>query len=185
MTKQASNLVWMDLEMTGLDPHNDKIIEMATLITDSELNIIAEGPCLIIHQTEEVLDQMNDWCKKHHGESGLTQAVRQSQISQDEACRLTREFILKYCKKGCSPLCGNSIGQDRMFLMHHMPEILETLHYRVVDVSSFKELFNRWYGKKRTKFEKKTSHRALDDIIESIEELKFYREKFLIAQEEN
>ena len=171
----------MDLEMSGLDPLNDRILEMATLITDSELNIIAEGPCLIVHQPDDVLEGMNDWCIKHHGESGLTQAVRDSKISEAEACRLTREFILKYCEKGKAPLCGNSIGQDRMFLLHHMPDIVNVLHYRVIDVSSFKELFNRWYGMKHTKFPKATAHRALDDILESIGELKFYREKFLVA----
>jgi oligoribonuclease len=176
-------MVWMDLEMTGLDPINDRIIEMATLITDSQLNIIAEGPCLIVHQSDKVMDNMNDWCIKHHGDSGLTAAVKASTISQEEACRQTRDFILDHCLPGRAPLCGNSIGQDRMFLLHHMPDILDVLHYRVVDVSSFKELFNRWYGQKNCTFPKATNHRALDDILESIGELKFYREKFLIPSE--
>lgn len=182
--KSSNNLVWMDLEMTGLDPVKDKIIEIATLVTDSELNIIAKGPCLIVHQSDEVMNNMNDWCIKHHGQSGLTQAVKDSKVSQEEACQQTRDFILEFCEKGRAPLCGNSIGQDRMFLMNHMPEIIDVLHYRVVDVSSMKELFNRWYGQKKSYFTKKTTHRALDDIIESIEELKFYREKFLIPKDE-
>jgi oligoribonuclease len=181
--KNKNNLVWMDLEMTGLNPTKDKIIEIATLITDSELNIIAKGPCLIIHQNDDVLENMNDWCKKHHGESGLTKAVRDSKVSQEEACKQTVDFILQFCEKGRAPLCGNSIGQDRMFLMNHMPQIIDILHYRVVDVSSLKELFTRWYGPKKSTFQKATTHRALDDIIESIEELKFYRERFLIAPE--
>ena len=168
-------LVWIDLEMTGLDPETDHIIEIASLITDAELNIIEEGPELIIHQSDEILDGMNEWCVKQHGESGLTQKVRDSKISLKQAEEMTLKFIKKHTGRTKVPLCGNSIGQDRMFLLKYMPLITNQLHYRIVDVSSIKELAHRWYPDFE-KFYKRATHRALDDIRESVAELKYYRQ---------
>ena len=162
--------------MTGLNPETDHIIEMASLITDGELNIIEEGPELIIHQPDEILDTMNEWCVKQHGESGLTQRVRDSQISLKEAEKMTLKFIKTHTGRTKVPLCGNSIGQDRMFLLKYMPAITDQLHYRMVDVSSIKELAHRWYPS-CAKFYKRATHRALDDIRESVAELKYYRSK--------
>lgn len=172
-------LVWIDLEMTGLDPENDHIIEIASLITDGDLNIIAEGPEIVIHQSDEVLAGMNEWCVKQHGESGLTEKVRASEISLKEAEKLTQKFIRKYTGRTKVPLCGNSIGQDKMFLMKYMPLIIKQLHYRMVDVSSVKEMAHRWYPG-LPKFPKAVTHRALDDIRESVAELKYYREKLFV-----
>ena len=137
--------VWCDLEMTGLDPDQHHIIEIATLLTDSELNVLAEGPCLVIHQCETKMKDLDPWIIKHHGDSGLLDAVKHSSISQEEATRQTLAFIQQYCKDGQSPLCGNSIGTDRMFLAKHMPEIENHLHYRNIDVSSIKILHDAWY----------------------------------------
>ena len=169
-------LVWMDLEMTGLDPETDTIIEMATMITDGQLNIIAEGPNLVIHQPDSVMDKMNDWCKKHHGQSGLTQRVKDSTISLQEAEQLTLDFIRKHVGERQSPLCGNSVHQDRRFLVRYMPRLESWLHYRNIDVSTIKELAKRWYPE-LTPWKKKNAHLALDDILESINELKYYRER--------
>lgn len=180
MAKSPQNLVWMDLEMTGLDHKNDTILEMATLITDKDLNIIAEGPELVIHHSQEQLDNMNAWCRKHHGDSGLSARVLASEVTLEAAMTETLEFIKKYTLKNKAPLCGNSIGQDKAFLYEYMPEILDWLHYRVIDVSTIKELACRWYTKEQYDFAKKNSHRALDDIKESIDELKFYKEKLFI-----
>ena len=185
MAKSTNNLVWIDLEMTGLDPDNDKILEIATIITDGDLNVIAEGPCLVIHESDEVLDNMGEWCVKQHGKSGLTQRVKDSNISLEEAEEETLSFIRKYTVKGKNPLCGNSVGQDQKFLEKHMPRITKHLHYRIVDVSSFKEMLKRWYDGTSTTYLKSNTHRALDDIKESIEELKFYREGFFIDSAEN
>jgi oligoribonuclease len=174
-------LVWIDLEMTGLDPETDHILEIATIVTDGELNILALGPELVIHQSEEVLSSMNEWCIKQHGESGLTEKVRNSQVSLKEAEKLTLKFIRKLTGRAKVPLCGNSIGQDRMFLIKYMPKVIQHLHYRLVDVSTIKELSSRWYPN-LPRFAKKTTHRALEDIQESIGELKYYREKLFISQ---
>jgi len=174
-TNTNDYLVWMDLEMTGLDPEQDTIIEMATIITDGQLTIIAEGPCLIIHQSDAVMDNMNDWCKKYHGESGLSQRVKDSAVTLKVAEQMTLDFIRKHVTEGDSPLCGNSIHQDRRFLVKHMPRLESWLHYRNVDVSTVKELSRRWYPELPT-WKKQGAHLALDDILESIDELKHYRE---------
>lgn len=178
---KSKRLVWIDLEMTGLDPETDHIIEIASLITDGDLNIIAEGPEIVIHQPDEVLNGMNEWCIKQHGESGLTQKVRESKISLKEAEKLTLKFIRKYTGRTKVPLCGNSIGQDKMFLMKYMPLIIKQLHYRMVDVSSIKEMAHRWYPS-FDKFPKAVTHRAMDDIKESVGELKYYREKLFVSE---
>ncbi len=172
--KGNTNLVWMDLEMTGLDPDKDTILEIATLITDKELNILAEGPCLAIHHPQDVLDGMDAWCAEHHGASGLSARVQASTIRLTEAEQQTLAFIRSFIPKGASPLCGNSIHQDRRFLMRHMPQLEAYLHYRNIDVSTIKELVRRWYPDIQLP-EKKGAHLALEDIRESIDELRFYR----------
>ncbi len=170
----TSPLVWMDLEMSGLDPDRCAILEIATIITDGELEIIAEGPDLVIHHDEPVLAAMDEWCTKHHGESGLTAAVRASTIDLAEAERRTLEFVGAHAQPRQSPLCGNTIWQDRRFLVRHMPTLESHLHYRLIDVSTIKELARRWYPDARAPA-KSEAHRALDDIRESIEELRYYR----------
>lgn len=183
MSDMAANkeyLVWMDLEMTGLDPEIDTILEIATIITDGQLNIVAEGPNLAIHQPDNVLDNMNEWCKQHHGESGLTDRVRESKVSLSEAEQLTLDFIKAHVPERSSPLCGNSIHQDRRFLVKYMPETEAYLHYRNVDVSTVKELVRRWYPK-LPQPAKRGDHLALADIRESISELQYYREKVFLS----
>lgn len=172
------NLVWMDLEMTGLDPESEKILEVATLITDSDLNILAEGPVYYVHQTEELLAGMDEWNTEHHTASGLVDRVRSEGVTEREAELGTLEFIKAWTGERESPLCGNSIGQDRRFLVRYMPELEHFLHYRNIDVSTIKELASRWRPDIANGVVKKGVHRALDDIIESVEELKFYRETF-------
>jgi len=177
----SNRLVWMDLEMTGLEPDRDTIIEMATIVTDGELNIIAEGPEIVIHQDASLFAGMDDWNKEHHTKSGLWQKVVASKISLAEAEAETLAFIKMHCGEKESPLCGNSIWQDRRFLVRYMPKIEQYMHYRLVDVSTIKELAVRWYPD--LKFaKKKGSHRALDDIRESVDELKFYREHLFRAE---
>jgi len=163
--------------MTGLDPVTDKILEIATIVTDDQLNIIAEGPHLIIHQSDEVLESMNEWCQVQHKMSGLVDSVRASKMSQSEAEDRTLRFLEKYCDKNSTPLCGNSVWQDKLFLQKHMPRLGNFFHYRILDVSTIKLVVNRW-TKKYKLFKKIESHRALDDIKESIDELKFYRKTF-------
>ncbi|MDW3115432.1 oligoribonuclease [Vibrio sp. 1727] len=175
MSFSDQNLIWVDLEMTGLDPETHKIIEIASIVTDSELNILAEGPVLAIHQPEEELAKMDDWCTNTHTASGLVERVRNSQISEQDAVAQTIEFLEKWVPKGASPICGNSIGQDRRFLYKHMPELEEFFHYRYVDVSTLKELARRWKPEVLNGFTKQGTHLALDDIRESIAELKYYR----------
>ncbi|XEV14721.1 oligoribonuclease [Vibrio alginolyticus] len=175
MSFSDQNLIWVDLEMTGLDPETHKIIEIASIVTDSELNILAEGPVLAIHQPEEELAKMDDWCTNTHTASGLVERVRNSQISEQDAVAQTIEFLEKWVPKGASPICGNSIGQDRRFLYKHMPELEEFFHYRYVDVSTLKELARRWQPEVLNGFTKQGTHFALDDIRESIAELKYYR----------
>lgn len=173
---KSGRLVWMDLEMTGLDPDRERIIEIATLVSDSELNVVAEGPDLVIHQPESLLEKMDAWNRKHHGDSGLIERVRESAISEQEAERLTLEFVSSHCRRQKAPLAGNSVHQDRRFLSRYMPRLESYLHYRIVDVSTLKELVRRWYPTEfRQAPPKSKSHRALDDIRESIEELKYYR----------
>jgi len=175
---RKDNLIWIDLEMTGLDPEHDYIIEIATIVTDADLNVLAEGPSLVIHQPDSVLDSMNEWCVNQHGQSGLTQRVRESDISEREAEQQTIAFLMEYLDKGSSPMCGNSIGQDRRFLYRYMPELEAFFHYRNLDVSSVKELARRWRPDVLSSLRKKGSHLALDDIRDSIAELRHYREHF-------
>jgi len=172
-----SNLVWMDMEMTGLDPKTCVVLEIASLITDKDLNLVAQGPVFAVHQPDSELEKMDDWNKKHHGDSGLIEAVKGSKTSLAEAEQKTLDFIAAYCKPKSSPLCGNTIYQDRRFLLEYMPKLEDYLHYRLVDVSTIKELVKRWYGPEFQAPAKKQKHKALDDILETIEELKFYREK--------
>ena len=176
---QKDNLVWMDLEMTGLEPEQDVIIEIATLVTDKDLNIIAEGPVLAIKQPDVLLDAMDDWNTKTHGNSGLTQRVRDSEITARDAELQTLEFLRKHVKQGASPLCGNSIHQDRRFLVKYMPQLEAYMHYRNIDVSTLKELAKRWKPEVVSAFNKKGAHQALDDIKESIDEMAHYRSHFL------
>lgn len=177
MAKDGTKLVWLDMEMTGLDPQKEGIIEIATIITDSKLNILEEGPSLVIHQSQALLQEMDPWNTKHHEKSGLLEKVRKSKITVKQAEKLTLEFIKKYCAPKKALLCGNSVHHDRRFLERDMPEIHEYLHYRHIDVSTVKSLAKFWYPK--VKFPKKdNAHRALDDIRESIEELKYYRARF-------
>lgn len=171
-----THMIWVDLEMTGLDPESDEIIEIASLITDGQLNIIAEGPELIVHQPEERFAKMDDWNQKQHTKSGLWEKVVASKISIEEAEAQTLAFLKQHLPARKIPLCGNSIHQDKRFINRYMKQIDAFLHYRMVDVSSIKELVNRWYPG-LTGFTKKETHRAMDDIRESIAELKFYREK--------
>ncbi len=175
------NLIWIDLEMTGLDVQADRIIEIATIVTDSQLNILAEGPALAIHQNEAVFAAMDDWNKKQHGESGLLTRCRISATTERQAELLTLEFMREYVPAGKSPMCGNSICQDRRFLYRCMPELEAYFHYRNLDVSTLKELARRWYPDVVAGFKKNGSHLALDDVRESIEELRFYRGRLFVA----
>ena len=171
-----SNLIWIDLEMTGLNPAHDVIIEIATLITDAQLNVIAEGPAYAIHQAEHYLQGMDEWNTKQHGQSGLTQRVRDSVVSNDDIEQQTLDFLSAYVPKAASPMCGNSICQDRRFLWRYMPNLEEFFHYRHLDVSTLKELSKRWGKGNVAKFEKQSEHLALQDIYDSIDELKYYRQ---------
>ncbi len=177
--QNPQNLIWIDLEMTGLDPEKDVIIEMATIVTDSELNVLAEGPVIAVHQSDEALAGMDEWCTRTHGESGLTQRVRASQIDAAQAEAQTIAFLEQWVPKGKSPICGNSIGQDRRFLYRYMPALEAYFHYRYLDVSTLKILAERWAPQLKDGFQKKGTHLALEDIRESIGELKYYREHFL------
>jgi oligoribonuclease len=169
-------LIWIDMEMSGLYPATCRILEIATIVTDGDLNVVAEGPDLVVHQPDAVLEAMDEWNREHHGASGLTEAVRKSAVSVAEAERKTLDFLKPHCKPGESPLCGNSVGQDRLFLARYMPELEAFLNYRIVDVSSIKEVALRWYPALKIP-PKREAHRALEDIRESIEELRFYRER--------
>lgn len=173
-------LAWMDLEMTGLDPATCTILEIATIVTDADLNILAQGPELAVHHPDAVLEAMDEWNTSHHTASGLVARVRESSVSLAEAERQTLEFLREHLDEGEAPLCGNSIGQDRRFLRAHMPDLHAYFHYRSVDVSSIKELVYRWYPPGQRARVKKSNHRALDDIQGSIEELRYYREHIFV-----
>jgi len=179
MAQDSSHLIWVDLEMTGLDPDNDLIIEIATIVTDKNLNILAQGPVLAVHQSDAALAAMDDWNRHHHGQSGLIKRVKASAIDDAEAERQTLEFLKQWIPERASPMCGNSIGQDRRFLYRYMPTLEAYFHYRNIDVSTLKELAARWAPHVKDGFKKQSSHQALDDIIESIEELRYYREHFI------
>jgi len=173
-------LVWMDLEMTGLDPEKDRIIEMATIITDGDLRVVAEGPVIVIHQEQALLDGMDEWNTRTHTRTGLVNKVKVSRVTERQAEIETLDFIQRHTVKNRAPLCGNSICQDRRFLYKYMPELSDWLLYRNVDVSSFKEMARHWSPSILSGYEKRASHQALDDIKESIEELRFYRDNFVI-----
>lgn len=178
MAVSAENLIWIDLEMTGLNPDVDKIIEIATLVTDSHLNVVAEGPNLAVFQPDEILDTMDEWNTKTHTGSGLVKRVKESKITDREAERQTLAFLKQFVKEKSSPMCGNTICQDRRFLNRYMPELEAFFHYRHLDVSTIKELAKRWEPKIYNNFNKEAKHLAMDDIKESVDELKYYREHF-------
>ena len=180
MTPSPNNLIWIDLEMTGLDTDSDYIIEVATIVTDNELNILAEGPVIAIHQAEEILLAMDEWNTSHHNQSGLVKRVLESTYSTADAENMTLEFLRKFVPEDISPMCGNSICQDRRFLHRSMPQLEQYFHYRNLDVTSFKEVIKRWYPEK-PEFDKESEHLAMQDIRDSIGELKFYRENYFIS----
>lgn len=173
------NLVWIDMEMSGLDPDNDRIIELAAIVTDAELNVLAEGPVFVIHQSDEVLDGMDAWNKGTHGRSGLIDRVKASTTTEAQAATQMIEFLRAYVPAGKSPMCGNSICQDRRFMARHMPTLETFFHYRNLDVSTLKELCRRWKPALIAGFKKHQLHTAMADIRESIEELQYYREHFI------
>ena len=177
--QNPENLIWIDLEMTGLDPLEDRIIEIATIVTDKNLKIVEEGPALAIKQSDEMLNGMDEWCTTQHGKSGLTDRVKNSSISEATAEAVTLAFLDKYVPQGRSPMCGNSICQDRRFLARWMPELEEFFHYRNLDVSSLKELARRWSPDVCEGFTKESSHLAMNDIKDSIAELQYYRKTIL------
>lgn len=179
MAQDKQNLIWIDLEMTGLDPEKERIIEIATIVTDKDLNILAEGPVLAIHQSDKLLAEMSDWCVNTHTANGLIERVKQSKLNERAAELQTLDFLKKWVPKGASPICGNSIAQDKRFLYRYMPDLADYFHYRHLDVSTLKELASRWKPEMLKQFHKKNTHLALDDIKESIEELKFYRTHFI------
>ncbi|WP_374041383.1 oligoribonuclease [Massilia sp. IC2-278] len=173
------NLVWVDMEMTGLDPDNDRIIEVAVVVTDADLNVIAEGPVFAIHQSDETLDKMDNWNKGTHGKSGLIDRVKASTVTEADAEAQLIAFLKQYVPANKSPMCGNSICQDRRFMARGMPKLEAFFHYRNLDVSTLKELCRRWKPELASGFKKHQKHTALADIIESVEELKYYREHFI------
>lgn len=178
-TYSDDNLIWMDLEMTGLEPQVNRIIEIAAVITDAQLNVIAEGPVLAIHQTQAIMNSMDEWNTKTHTHSGLVQRVLESPLNEQEAQRQLIEFFSRYVGPRKSPLCGNSIGQDRRFMARWMPQLEQFFHYRNLDVSSFKECVRRWAPHVLKEYQKTSKHEALSDIYDSINELRYYRNKVM------
>jgi len=166
------------MEMTGLEPEQDRIIEVATLITDSDLNVLAEGPVLAVHQSDDVLDGMDEWNQRTHGESGLVERVRKSQLNEADVEAQTIAFLQRYAERGSSPMCGNSVHQDRRFMVKYMPSLADFFHYRNLDVSTVKELAKRWRPDVASSYKKQSTHQAMDDIRDSVNELKHYREHF-------
>lgn len=179
--KEPQRWVWMDLEMTGLDPERERIIELASVVTDTDLNVLAVGPEWVIHQPQSVLDQMDYWNQQHHGDSGLTARVLSSAVDEAQAEAETLAFLKQWVKPGEAPLAGNSIGQDRRFLVRYMPQLAAFFHYRNLDVSTLKILVSAWQPNIQSGFHKRNAHRALDDIYESIEELRYYRTHFVTS----
>jgi oligoribonuclease len=179
MAQDNNNLIWLDMEMSGLQPDTDVILELAVVVTDAELNVLAEGPVLVVHQSDAVLDGMDAWNKGTHGKSGLIDKVRASALSEADAELQMLEFLAQYVPSGKSPMCGNSICQDRRFMARYMPKLEAYFHYRNLDVSTLKELARRWRPKLYDGFKKASKHTALADIHESIDELKYYREHFI------
>ena len=179
MAANDSNLIWIDLEMTGLDPERDRIIEIATLVTDAHLNILAEGPTIAVHQSDSQLALMDDWNVRTHTGSGLVERVKASPFDDNAAQQQTIEFLREWVPEGKSPICGNSVGQDRRFLFKYMPELETYFHYRYLDVSTLKELVRRWKPEVLSGFKKENTHKAMDDIRESVAELAYYREHFI------
>lgn len=176
---KSQNLIWLDLEMTGLVPETDRIIEIATLVTDPDLNILAEGPVLAVKQSDAMLEGMDEWNQRHHGASGLIDRVKVSTIDEAEAQRQTLEFLAQYSEKNASPMCGNSICQDRRFMANYMPELEAYFHYRNLDVSTLKELVKRWKPGIQNGLTKQGTHQAMEDIKDSVNELIYYREHFI------
>lgn len=182
MSTSSNNLIWLDLEMTGLNPDTDRILEIATVVTDKNLNIIAEGPALAIHHSDTVLAKMDEWCIKQHGSSGLIERVKKSRISIRKAEKETLEFLEQHVACGKSPMCGNSIGQDRRFLYCYMPELEKYFHYRNFDVSVLKIIAKYWYPAIAKGCRKKTKHQALSDVYDSIEEMQYYIKHLMIPK---
>lgn len=179
MSEQKENLIWIDLEMTGLNPDTDRILEIATIVTDKELNVLAEGPVLAIYQAPDVLAGMDEWNTEHHTDSGLVKRVQEEGVSEEEAQEQTLAFLQDYTQRSMSPMCGNSICQDRRFLWRYMSGLEDWFHYRNLDVSTLKELAMRWSPDVLKGFKKQNKHEALADIQESIEEMRYYREKIM------
>lgn len=179
MSVSPNNLIWIDMEMTGLDPEKERIIEIATIVTDSHLNVIAEGPVFAVHQSDDLLQAMDGWNTKQHNNSGLVQRVKESTVTEAEAQAATIAFLKQYVPAGKSPMCGNSVHQDRRFLCRYMPELEKFFHYRLIDVSTLKELAARWAPQICSGVQKESKHLALSDIKDSIEELKYYRAHFI------
>lgn len=182
MALNPTHLLWLDMEMTGLSPETDRIIEVAIVVTDADLNTVAEGPVLVVHQSDEVMNAMDNWNKGTHGKSGLIDRVKASQLNETEACAQMLEFVKQHVPAKASPMCGNSICQDRRFMARSMPQLEAFFHYRNLDVSTLKELAKRWRPGLAEAFKKSNKHEALADIYESIEELKFYREHFIRSE---
>ena len=184
LDRKKDRLVWLDMEMSGLNPEKERILEIAMVVTNGDLEIVAEGPVLVVHQEDALLDGMDAWNKGTHGRSGLITKVKESTLTEEAAEKLCLEFLAKHVKAGASPMCGNTIHQDRRFMARYMPKLEAYFHYRNIDVSTVKELCRRWQPEIAKSFAKQQAHTALADILESIEELRHYREKFFIPDQE-